>query len=118
MLKDIMQIDTSGIRYNSKFIEDSLMLKMFLMSVPVSVLINLQNGPNFATRISREVGSTYSHVYHLTKKFQDQGLVESHISGRIRVVSLTNKGKESAGVLKELLIKLHDINNKGELKDV
>jgi len=69
---------------------------LFLHTKPVKLIVNLAEGPKYATILSKEIDCTYSHTVKLLDQFKKFGLVEFEKRGRIKVVTLTSPGESIA----------------------
>jgi len=88
------------------------MPKLFLHVKPVRMLTVLQDGPKYATIISKETDCTYSHTVKLLDMFRDFGLVDFEKKGRIKVVKLSEDGQSIAGSLYNVMAKLSRVKEK------
>lgn len=79
---------------------------LFLRIKPVKILICLKDGPVYATKVSKDVDCTYSHTVKLLDQLEKYGLVEFEKKGRIKLIRLTNDGKDLLGSLESAFIKL------------
>ncbi|MFP4045976.1 MAG: winged helix DNA-binding protein [Candidatus Aenigmatarchaeota archaeon] len=86
--------------------------KLFLQDKPAEMLVFLKKGdnPNYATEVSKGVDCTYSHTIKVLDKFNDLDLVEFRKEGRIKLISLTEDGKEIAHDLEGLVQKLERVS--------
>lgn len=77
----------------------------FINEKPVRILVNLHSGftDNYASALSSEVDATYSHTVRILHKMEDFDLVESKKNGRRKEVELTDRGKEVAESLSEVM---------------
>jgi DNA-binding MarR family transcriptional regulator len=55
------------------------------------------------SEIAAEAGGTYSHIFHLIREMEKIGLVKGTKEGRIRRLTLTQKGEETATRMRDLL---------------
>lgn len=74
--------------------KEKSILNLFFRQKPVKLLINLRDGPKYATILSKEVDLTYSHTVKLLEQFKSFGLVEFEKKGRIKIIKLTDVGTE------------------------
>ncbi len=91
---------------------DKGLAKLFLRTKPVKMLVNLREGPKYATVISKAVDCTYSHTVKLLELFNDFGLVEFEKKGRIKIVKLTDVGEDVARGIDSALVKLSRLKEK------
>jgi len=79
--------------------------EFFLKVKPVKILIVL-NDPNtesYASAISKKTDCTYSHTVRIIQKMEDFNLIESNMKGRKKELELTEKGRELAKSLSEVM---------------
>lgn len=79
--------------------------ELFLHTKPSRILVQLNhpNRENYTAEIASEVGCTYSHAVRVVQKMEKEGLVHTHREGRKKPVELTQKGREIAEPLSELI---------------
>jgi predicted transcriptional regulator len=82
------------------------MPKLFLHVKPAKMLTVLQDGPKYATVISKETDCTYSHTVKLLNIFRDFGLVDFEKKGRIKIIKLTDMGEDLARSVSGMVVKL------------
>lgn len=84
--------------------------KLFVNRKPVQIIVVLNNrfSENYASQISEEINSTYSHTVRLLNRMEDQGLVTSSKEGRRKMIELTDEGREVARKSSELLKSLRE----------
>lgn len=72
--------------------------EVFFREKPVSMLIQLKNAssPVYASVLAKQVDCTYSHVVKILQEMQKSGLVEFKKEGRLKILELTNKGRNIA----------------------
>ncbi|MDI3544525.1 MAG: hypothetical protein PWQ28_806 [Candidatus Woesearchaeota archaeon] len=70
----------------------------FVREKPADMLIFLNNakGPMYSSVLAKQADCTYSHVVKVLKQMEKHGLVIFNKKGRLKLLSLTNKGKELA----------------------
>ena len=78
--------------------------KAFVREKPVDMLIFLNNakGPAYSSVLAKNADCTYSHVVKVLKEMEEHGLVIFNKKGRLKLLSLTNKGKELAEALEKV----------------
>ena len=81
---------------------------------PLSVLATLLDGENYSSIISKKIDSTYSHTVRIMYEFEKLELVKFNKHGRIKLVTLTEKGNRLAKKADELIkeIKSLETNKK------
>lgn len=79
--------------------------KLFVRSKPVDILLCLQNTGEdiYPSMLAKEANCTYSHTVHLLQKMEKLKLVKFEKKGRLKLVSLTDKGKKVTESFKEIL---------------
>jgi len=96
--------------------EENKLVKLFLRTKPVKILISLKNGPKYATQVSKEIDCTYSHTVKLLDDFKTQGLVTFKKQGRIKIITLTEDGEDLTHSVEGVLIKLSRLNETSDSK--
>lgn len=78
---------------------------LFVREKPVRLLIEINNPrtENYASQLSKSVDCTYSHAVRVVQRFEENELVETEEKGRKKNIALTDKGKEIARSLSEVL---------------
>lgn len=91
---------------------------LFLQEKPAGTLlfVKASKRPTYATIIAKEIGATYAHTFKVLSKLEDLGLVCFERIGRIKLVILTELGKETAEALERFndLVRLSEIGAKIE----
>ncbi len=86
---------------------NSVMRELFLHMKPVYILLALQsNKENYASTVAKIVDCTYSHTMKILEIFHREDLVSFEKRGRVKFVSLTEKGKIIAKDFEKLVSKL------------
>jgi predicted transcriptional regulator len=85
------------------------LVRLFLRLKPVNIILCLNNGPRYATQVSKEVDCTYSHTVKLLDDFKKLGLVSFKKQGRIKIIELTDDGEDLAHSIEGVLMKLSRI---------
>lgn len=80
----------------------------FLNEKPVKLMVKLhdRSTENYASALSTEIDSTYSHTVKTLQKMEDFGLLRFSQDGRKKVAKLTEEGESIAGILVELVNRL------------
>ena len=97
-------------------VNETDLTKLFLRLKPVKIMISLKRGPKYATQISKDVDCTYSHVVKLLDELNSLGLVGFKKQGRIKIIELTEDGKDLAHSIEGVLMKLSRIKEIAEKK--
>lgn len=81
--------------------------QLFLREKPVHLIINIKNSKKktYVSVLSKAIDCTYSHTVKLLTSFKKLGLVEFEKDGRIKYVKLTEKGKDIADSIEDVLRK-------------
>jgi predicted transcriptional regulator len=74
----------------------------FLNEKKAMILMSLLDGKNYIRPLAEKSDTMYSHALLTLQYFESHNLVSSEKEGRIRVYSLTDKGKKVAGLIKDL----------------
>ncbi|NOQ55591.1 MAG: winged helix DNA-binding protein [Nanohaloarchaea archaeon] len=83
------------------------MTELFMHMKPVQILIALQaNGKNYASTVAKIVDCTYSHTMKILEALHNDEMVSFDKKGRVKFVSLTDKGKTIAKDFEKLVNKL------------
>lgn len=77
----------------------------FLHLKPVKILVRLSDPStdNYASALSTRVDCTYSHTVRILQQMEEYGLVESEKKGRKKEITLTEKGRDTADALSNLI---------------
>jgi DNA-binding MarR family transcriptional regulator len=85
---------------------DNDALNLILQQKPARVLLAVsREGGTYASVISREIESTFSHTTNILGKLEEQGIVVFEQDGsdnRVKRVELTKKGEATAALIEEL----------------
>ena len=81
---------------------------LFLHKKPARLLICAKT-PKYATQLAKEVDCTYSHTVKLLEHFRKMSLVKFKKTGRIKMIELTDDGKEIANYLEGLVTKINNL---------
>jgi len=71
---------------------------VFFREKPAMMLVELKNAENeiYASSLAKNIDCTYSHVVKILQEMQKAGLVNFDKQGRLKLLTLTKKGKEVA----------------------
>jgi len=75
---------------------------------PMKILLELRNGPKYASIIAKKIDCTYSHTVKLLDLFKDLGIVEFEKKGRIKIIRLTEYGNEVAKAVESLISTINE----------
>jgi Mn-dependent DtxR family transcriptional regulator len=79
---------------------------VFFHEKPVMMLIKLKNSKSeiYASTLAKQVDCTYSHVIKMLEEMQKAGLVNFDKKGRLKFLTLTEKGSSVAEKLEQARI--------------
>ncbi len=75
--------------------------KIFLREKPIELLLCLTRGnvkEKYPSMLAKDSRCTYSHTVHLLQRMEKSELVKFEKQGRLKLVTLTKKGEEIAGL--------------------
>jgi len=77
---------------------------VFFREKPALMLINLNNAKSevYASNLAKQVDCTYSHVVKILQQMQQYGLINFNKTGRLKLLTLTEKGKEVAESIEKI----------------
>lgn len=79
-------------------------LGLVIRKKPALMMLNLlRNSGMYASNLSKTTDCTYSHVVKLLTKFENQGFVNLEKQGRLKIITLTKKGREVAMCVDNLI---------------
>lgn len=78
--------------------ENKEIFNVFFREKPAMMLVNLKNakGEVYASSLAKQIDCTYSHVVKILQQMEKAGLVNFEKQGRLKLLSLTKKGSETA----------------------
>ena len=80
--------------------------ELFLRKKPVMMMVKLMSQTEmYASVLAKQVDCTYSHTVRVLQELKKMKLVNFEERGRIKIISLTKRGKEIAETF-ERLVKL------------
>ncbi len=88
--------------------ENNILEGLFLHEKPARLLISAKT-PKYASQLAKEVDCTFSHTVKLLEQFRKMGLVTFKKTGRIKIIELTDDGKEIANYLEGLVTKITNL---------
>lgn len=101
-------------KYNNHNITDMVnIFGVFFREKPALMLIELKNnnGSIYASTLAKNVDCTYSHVVKILQEMERANLVEFDKRGRLKIIKLTNRGKEIANSVENIKHVLHNGHN-------
>lgn len=83
-------------------------LNLFLHEKPVRALVMLSDKKRtwYAHLLAKEIDCSYAHLVKVLDEFEEAGLVNFEKEGRVKLVSLTDKGEDLARDLENVLRRL------------
>ena len=78
--------------------KDKDIFNVFFREKPALMLLGLRDpkGQMYASALAKEIDCTYSHVVKVIQEMNSAGLVSFKKQGRLKLLSLTNKGQKVA----------------------
>lgn len=78
---------------------------VFFREKPAMMLVNLRNAKNevYASNLAKQIDCTYSHVVKILQQMEESDLVKFNKQGRLKLLTLTKKGREVAEYIDKLL---------------
>lgn len=77
--------------------------RIFLREKPTQALLAVgEMNPAYAAIVAKRIDSTFPHTSSILSLLEEHGLVRSRPEGRVRYLELTERGKKTARVLKDL----------------
>ncbi|VVB54936.1 Uncharacterised protein [uncultured archaeon] len=83
--------------------EDKTLAGLLLHQKPAKMLLALKSTTKYATQLAKESDCTYTHTLKILDEFQKYGLVQFNKEGRIKEVTLTDRGVDIAHELEGLV---------------
>ena len=86
----------------------SMIFNVFFREKPAMMLIHLFNAKNemYASTLAKQVDCTYSHVVKVLQQMQKSELVNFEKQGRLKLLTLTDKGKGVAESMDKIRVDL------------
>ena len=89
--------------------QESELFDVIFREKPALMLINLKNtslsgakSNHYASNLAKSVDCTYSHVVKVLKIFEKNSLVKFEKKGRLKILTLTDKGSQVADHLSSI----------------
>ena len=88
--------------------ENKEIFSVFFREKPAMMLVELKNAKStvYASSLAKSVDCTYSHVVKILQEMEKAGLVNFEKQGRLKLLTLTKSGSESADHIDGIRIKL------------
>jgi DNA-binding MarR family transcriptional regulator len=85
-------------------IKNKEIFNVFFREKPAMMLINLHIAKSevYASNLAKQVDCTYSHVVKILQQMQKHGLINFNKTGRLKLLSLTPKGREVAESIEKI----------------
>lgn len=103
----------------AKRMKSKNLVELVFKKCPLDILRNIyDSNPTYTAKIARDTGLSYCHLHmSIIPMLKEKGIVTTHKTGRIRVVSLTETGKELIGRINDLITKITEIEDGNKLED-
>ncbi|MCF7866353.1 hypothetical protein K9L67_01835 [Candidatus Woesearchaeota archaeon] len=81
---------------------------VFFREKPAMMLVKLKLATKevYASSLAKDVDCTYSHVVKILQEMEKANIVTFKKEGRLKILELTEKGKEIAGHVEQIMSKL------------
>jgi len=81
---------------------------VFFREKPTMMLVILKNAKNpiYASSLAKQTDCTYSHVVKVLQEMQKNELVEFEKQGRLKLLTLTDKGNQVTEHINQIISKL------------
>ncbi len=90
---------------------------LFLKDKPIRILKRLNREEiSYATSLSSDTNSTYTHVVHILQDFEKLGLIESRWDGRTKLVKITQKGQGLSNLIENIEDYINSLEPKPKIK--
>ena len=78
--------------------ENKKIFGVFFREKPILMLLDMKNAKEevYASTLAKRVDCTYSHVVKILQEMEKAGLVNFEKHGRLKLLTLTKKGSETA----------------------
>lgn len=78
--------------------ENESIFNVFFREKPAMMLVNLKNAKDeiYASSLAKQIDCTYSHVVKILQEMEKSSLINFEKQGRLKLLTLTKKGKEIA----------------------
>ncbi len=90
--------------------------ELFLKEKPVRIILNIRRSRKevYASKIAKDVDTTYAHAVKTLHRMEEKGLLTSDKKGRKKLLGLTDKGEKHAEMLEEIHDMFYDGNEEKE----
>jgi DNA-binding transcriptional ArsR family regulator len=98
-------------------------MRIFLREKPTQALLAVgEMNPAYAALVAKRIDSTFPHTSGILSLLEEHGLVRARPEGRVRYLELTDRGKKTVRILRELSDLLQEPDAKwkmlGRLKEI
>lgn len=86
------------------------MIIPFIRERPIALMLALRDSSKewYISSLSRETGLTYLHTLNILAQLYNLGIIDYRVSGRKKIVVLTEKGKNIASIVSQLMSALKE----------
>ncbi|MCD6093064.1 MAG: hypothetical protein J7J38_03555 [Candidatus Aenigmarchaeota archaeon] len=86
---------------------------LFLRKKPIRLLMSLNSEKQkYVSVLAKETDCTYSHIVKLLNIFKRLNIVTFEKKGRVKYISMTQEGKEIAGIFETMMRKFSKSDEK------
>ena len=81
------------------------LFNVFFREKPAMLLVRLFNAKSelYASSLAKQIDCTYSHVVKILQQMEESDLVKFNKQGRLKLLTLTKKGREVAEYIDKIL---------------
>lgn len=92
--------------------ENSEIFNVFFREKPAMMLVSLRNakGAVYASSLAKLIDCTYSHVVKILQEMEKSGLISFEKNGRLKLLTLTEKGTKIADSIEDIRLNLREAN--------
>ncbi len=82
-------------------LKNKKIFKILFREKPAMMLVELRNAKSevYASSLAKNVDCTYSHVVKILQEMQREGLIDFDKQGRLKLLTLTQKGEDVANAI-------------------
>lgn len=78
------------------------LINLIMNRKQIEILANLETSKSIA-ELNKKVNITYSHLLKVMYLYQKEGIIETQKQGRVRMLNLTEKGKQLCEAILNLI---------------
>jgi DNA-binding MarR family transcriptional regulator len=84
--------------------KDKQIFDVFFREKPAMMLVELKNATSnvYASVLAKQIDCTYSHVVKILQEMQKAELINFKKEGRLKLLELTNKGRDIANNIESI----------------